>query len=204
MIKLSVMKEKVLVCIIALLSIVQYSKAQDEQPAPPPEPKKGFDKSKLFAGGNFGLNFSSAYTLINVSPQIGYRFNNYVAAGVGVNFLYTSQRSYYSNGDTYSKTNYGVGGINIFGRVYPIQQVLLQLQPELNYTWGKQKFYDGVTPPYKYSGQLVPSLLAGGGGALPAGGNGAFIIMVQYDLLQNSRGPYGNRPFFSFGYNVGF
>jgi hypothetical protein len=197
------MKQKLFFCLLALLAFAQYSLAQDEQPAPPPEPKKGFDKSRLFAGGNFGLNFSSSYTLINVSPQIGYRFNNYVAAGAGVNFVYTSQRSYYTNGDTYSKTNYGVTGINIFGRVYPIQQVLLQLQPELNYTWGKIKYYDS-SPEYKYLGQLAPSLLAGAGGALPAGGNGAFIIMVQYDLLQNSRGPYGSRPFFSFGYNVGF
>ena len=189
---------------IALLPLVQYAHAQNEKQEAPPPAKKGFDKSNLFIGGNFGLNFSSYYTLIDVSPQIGYHFNKYIAAGAGVNFIYTSQKSFYSNGADYSKTNYGVAGLNIFGRVYPIQQILLQLQPELNYTWGKLKYYDGVTPDYKYNGQLVPSLLAGAGGALPAGGNGAFIIMVQYDLLQNSRGPYGTRPFFSFGYNVGF
>ncbi|MEO5684255.1 MAG: hypothetical protein ABIQ88_16560 [Chitinophagaceae bacterium] len=199
------MKKKLFICVTAMLALLQYGFAQDErQDAPPPEPKKGFDKSKLFIGGNFGLNFSSYYTLINVSPQLGYRFNQYLAAGAGVNFLYSSQKSYYTNGADYSKTNYGVAGFNIFGRVYPIQQILIQLQPELNYTWGKEKYYDGVTPDYKFNPKLVPSLLAGAGGAIPAGGNGAFIIMVQYDLLQNTRGPYGTKPFYSFGYNVGF
>ena len=198
------MKKKLFVCIMALLSLAQYSSAQDEKQEAPPEEKKGFDKSRLFIGGNFGLSFSSYYTLINVSPQLGYHFNRWLAAGAGVNFIYSSQKSYYNNGADYSKTNYGVTGINIFGRVYPIQQILLQLQPELNYTWGKEKFYDGITPDYKFSGKLVPSLLAGAGGAIPTGGSGAFIIMIQYDLLQNARSPYDNRPFYSFGYNIGF
>ena len=197
------MKKKLLVGFAALLALVQISHAQDERQDAPPEPKQGFDKSKLFIGGNFGLSFSSYYTLINVSPQLGYRFNDYFAAGVGVNFIYSSQKDYYTNGATYSKTNYGVTGLNIFGRVYPIRQLFVQLQPELNYTWGKQKYYDG-TPDYKFSGKLVPSLLGGVGGAIPTGGAGAFIIMIQYDLLQNARSPYDNRPFYSFGYNVGF
>ncbi len=188
---------------MALLMLVQFSYAQDERQDAPPQPKTGFDKSKLFIGGNFGLSFSSYYTLINVSPQLGYRFNDYLAAGVGVNFIYSSQKDYYTNGATYSKTNYGVTGLNIFGRVYPIQYAFAQLQPEMNYTWGKQKYYDG-TPDFKFNGKLVPSLLAGAGGAIPTGGAGAFIIMIQYDLLQNARSPYDNRPFYSFGYNVGF
>jgi hypothetical protein len=34
-------------------------------------------------------------------------------------------------------------------------------------------------------------------------GRGAFIIMVQYDLLQQTMSPYGNKAFFNFGYNIG-
>ncbi|HTL09865.1 MAG TPA: hypothetical protein VL307_16440 [Chitinophagaceae bacterium] len=197
------MKNRIVTLLAILLLSTQFGFAQDDQPAPPPQ--KGFDKSKLFIGGNFGLSFSSYYTLINVSPQLGYRFNDYLAAGAGVNFIYSSQKNYVNNTD-YSRTNYGVTGLNIFGRVYPIRQILLQLQPEMNYTWGKQKYYYSGTdiPDYKFKGKLVPSLLAGAGGAIPTGGAGAFIIMVQYDLLQNARSPYDNRPFYSFGYNVGF
>ena len=169
---------------------------QEEEPT-----KSGFDKNKLFFGGTLGLSFGD-YTLINVSPQVGYRFNKYLAAGTGVNFIYSSIRyRYYYSIDDY-KNNYGVAGINVFGRVYPIDYVFLQLQPEANYTWGKIKFYDG-TPDAKLPGKIIPSLLGGVGGAIPAG-RGALIVLLEYDLLQNDRSPYGTRAFFNLGYNIGF
>ena len=179
------MKKLVLLLIIA--SVAVAARAQDEE-----EPKRGFDKEKLFFGGNFGLSFGS-YTLINVSPQAGYRFNKHVAAGAGINFIYTSSK-YFG-----FRENYGVAGLNIFGRFYPIEQIFIQAQPEMNYTWGKQK-YDGGNE-VKLDGKFVPSLLAGAGVAIPMGRNGAFLIMVQYDVIQNSRSPYGNNPFFSVGFN---
>jgi hypothetical protein len=196
------MNKRVFVLLAAAVLAAGYAHAQRPREEDP-EPKKGFDKSKLFFGGTFGLSFSNYYTLVNVSPQIGYRFNDYLAAGAGVNFIYSSQKDFYSNGADYSRLNYGVTGLNIFGRVYPIQQVFLQVQPELNYTWGNIKYYTTPSTTQKLDAEIVPSLLGGVGGAIPAG-NGAFIIMVQYDLLQQNRSPYSNRAFFSFGYNIGF
>ena len=187
------MKYLFALCLISTLSLSLFSQEEEE-------PKKGFDKSKLFIGGNFGLSFGD-FTLINISPQVGYRFNNILAAGVGVNGIYSSARSRFINGETASRENYGVVGLNIFGRVYPIEYAFIQLQPELNYTWGKLKEYSPDVV-YKLDGKLVPSLLAGAGAAIPAGG-GAFIIMAQYDLLQNNRTPYGEKVFFSFGFNFG-
>lgn len=163
--------------------------------------RKGFDKSKLFVGGNFGVSFGD-YTLANVSPQLGYRFNQFFAAGAGVNFLYSSSKYRNFNGDPLYKASYGVAGLNVFGRVYPIQYLLLQAQPEMNYTWGKYKYYDNVTQTEKIPGAYVPSLLLGGGAIIPSG-IGGFIIMVQLDVLNNKRSPYGNRPIYNFGYNVG-
>src|SRR5687767_1339338 len=77
--KKNVMKIKYLlaICLFSTLTLPLF--AQDEE-----EPKKGFDKDKVFIGGNFGLSFGD-FTLINVSPQLGYRFNNVLAAGVGIN-----------------------------------------------------------------------------------------------------------------------
>jgi len=193
------MKKKLILFFAAALIVSQYTMAQDE----PESEHKGFDKSKLFFGGNFGLSFSSYSTLINVSPQIGYRFNRYFAAGGGPNFIYYSQKYVDFSGNDLYRQNMGYAGLNIFGRVYPIEEVFIQLQPEANYNWGKQKSYTGA-PDYKLDGKIVPSMLAGAGGAIPAGGRGAFIVMVPYDLLQQARSPYGNRAFFSFGYNIGF
>jgi long-subunit fatty acid transport protein len=196
------MKKKLIILLLIVMAVSKFSIAQDEK-AEHTEANKGFDKSKLFFGGNFGLSFSTYYSLVNVSPQVGYRFNQYLAAGAGVNFIYSSQKYVDFSGRDLYRYNYGVTGLNIFGRVYPIQQVFVQLQPEMNYTWGKVKYYQDNTS-QKLSPKLVPSLLAGAGGAIPAGGNGYFIIMIQYDLLQQDRSPYGNHAFFSFGYNVGF
>lgn len=196
------MKTKLIISALLCVALSKYSIAQDGK-TESSEPHKGFDKSKLFFGGNFGLSFSTYYSLINVSPQVGYRFNQYLAAGAGVNFIYSSQKYVDFNGSALYRYNYGVTGLNIFGRVYPIQQLFVQLQPEMNYTWGKVKYYQSNTS-QKLSPELVSSLLAGAGGVIPAGGRGAFIIMLQYDLLQQNRSPYGNHAFFSFGYNVGF
>jgi hypothetical protein len=180
-------------CLLAMFTVIAV--AQDERDEPE---HGGFDKSKLFFGGNFGLGFGNVSTLVNVSPQIGYRFNRYLAAGAGVNFIYTSNKYEYLG----YKEQYGVAGLNIFGRVYPIEYIFFQLQPEANYTWGKQKALN-TDAEYKLDSKVVPSLLGGVGAAIPAG-RGYFIVSANYDLLQNSRSPYGSRTFFNFGYNIGF
>jgi hypothetical protein len=185
--------------VLAFILSMQVAVAQqeDKEPAEP----KGFDKSKLFVGGNFGLSFGD-YTFINISPQLGYRFNNYLAAGAGLNFQYSSIKYRDTYGNSAYRAAYGVTGLNVFGRVYPIQYLLLQVQPEMNYTWGKYKYYNGQ-PDEKVDGKFVPSLLLGGGAVLPTG-PGALVLMVQFDVLNNPRSPYGNRPIYNFGYNVGF
>lgn len=183
-------------CLLAFCSVIAVAQDGEE------EGKSGFDKSKLFFGGNLGLAFGSYSTLVNVSPQIGYRFNRYVAAGAGINFIYSSNKYDFGDVNQNYKEEYGVTGLNVFGRVYPIEYLFVQVQPEANYTWLKYHFYNGE-PDEKLPNKIVPSLLGGIGAAIPAG-RGAFIVTVNYDLLQNERSPYGNRAFFNFGYNIGF
>ena len=74
-----------LVLLLATLQLTAQEKEEKE------EKPKGFQKENLFIGGNFGLTFGD-YTLINVSPQLGYRFNDYLAAGFGINGQYVSDR----------------------------------------------------------------------------------------------------------------
>lgn len=184
------MNRKLIMCLlISALALSAY--AQDEEE----EPKKGFDKEKLFFGGNLGLGFGSHQTYINVSPQAGYRFNDYLAAGAGINFIYSSYKYDWLS----LRQNLGVAGLNIFGRVYPVQFILVQVQPELNYVWGKEKYDNGTE--FKLDSRFVPSLLVGGGAAIPMGGRGAMIVMLQYDLLQRPLNPYGENAFLTIGYN---
>ena len=163
--------------------------------------KKGFQKERLFVGGNFGLTFGN-YTLINISPQVGYRFTDFFSAGLGINGQYISVKSYFTNGQEYSRTSQGVTGLNVFGRIYPVDQIMIQVQPEANYVFGNIKYYDGRSPDkIKLDAVIAPSLLLGGGAVLPAG-RGSFIASVFYDVLQHKNSPYGARPIYNFGYNI--
>ncbi len=191
--------KKHLLAVVVLLSLTATLRAQEE----PVEPKKGFQKEKLFAGGYFGLTFGD-YTLINISPLVGYRFNQLFAAGLGINGQYVSSKNWDVNGDPY-KTKEGIVGLNVFGRVYPIPQLMLQVQPEANYRFGKFVYYqENPVQEYKMDAVIVPSLLMGGGVVLPSGGRGAMIISIMYDVLQRENSPYGNQPVYSFGFNIGF
>lgn len=191
--------KKGFVILLLLLATTSLWAQQEENE----ELKKGFQKEKLFIGGNFGLTFGD-YTLINISPQLGYRFTELFAAGIGLNGQYISIKERMYNGDLYSKFSRGVVGLNVFGRLYPIPQIMLQAQPEMNYVFGKDKYYDRNPPQvFKSDASIVPSLLLGGGGVIPSG-RGALIISVFYDVLQNKDSPYGRRPIYNFGYNIGF
>ena len=179
--------------IIIGIAFINVSMAQEDSDV------KGFDKSKLFVGGNLGLAFGT-YTIVNVSPLVGYHFSQMFAAGVGLNY------SYYGYDDGIYKYAQSYAGMSLFGRVYPLRQFFVQVQPEVNYVWGTQTpdpGYQGY-PTYKIPTQFVPSLLLGGGAAIPTGPNGAIMISVMYDVIQNPLSPYYRQAVYGFGYNIGF
>ncbi len=189
------MKKLVLIPFLLLISLYLFAQAEAEKP----EKKKGFQKENLFVGGNFGLTFGD-YTLINISPQVGYRFSQLFAAGIGLNGQYVSFKERDFDGDLYRKVSQNVTGLNVFARLYPLEQFFIQVQPEANYIFGKQTYYQPVKQEFKLDAVITPSLLFGGGAALPAG-KGAFIISFSYDVLQDKNSPYGKRPIYNFGYN---
>jgi len=175
-----------------ITGLVTASLAQDDAGG------KGFDKSRMFIGGYLGLSFSSYGTSINITPQVGYNFNQYFAAGVGINYAYYSYKPYYGYNWTAVQSYVGM---NIFGRLYPIRQLFIQVQPEANYVWGSYPYGNGSE--YKIPSQVVPSLLLGGGAAIPTG-RGAIVLSLMYDVIQNTYSPYYGQAVFSFGYNMAF
>ena len=187
---------KKIILLACLITFTTIAKAQDDETE-----KKGFQKEKLFVGGNFGLTFGD-YTLINISPQIGYRFTKLFAAGVGINGQYVGYRDRDFNGNTLRKVKQGVTGLNVFGRLYPINQFFLQVQPEANYLFGKEIYFDPKQE-YKLDPAIAPSMLIGGGAVLGQGGRGGMVITVMYDVLQHERSPYSNKPIYNIGFNIG-
>lgn len=199
------MKIRLLFLPLLLMSLISFGQAPvtpltakppvTENDSTEPEEKKGFDPNRLVIGGNLGAGFGN-YTFVNVTPQVGYMFNQYITAGVGINYLYNSYK--YSNGD---RDSYNFAGVNLFARFFPIRFLYISAQPEIDYSWGKYKFGDYTTEPdYKYDGKWVPAVLVGAGAVLSPNGKGGIYFGVQYDLIQNDRSPYGTHPYLNIGF----
>ncbi len=77
---------KKLTYLLTLLVVICFT-SFNTQAQNAPE-KKGFDKSRLFTGGNIGLSFSNNYSFIEVSPIIGYYFTDKFSAGLGPSYQY--------------------------------------------------------------------------------------------------------------------
>lgn len=143
-----------------------------------PEPKKSsFDVSKLEFGGNLGLQFGD-YTIVNVSPQVGYKITPYSSLGITLGYTYCSYKS-----DDYSTFKYSALTFGTYARLYPIYPLVLSIRPEVSQVWRSNK-NDG----YKTSDSgIAPTFLIGGGIRLQG-----MIFTIEYDIVQNKYSPYGD------------
>ena len=151
-----------------------------------------FDISKLSIGGNFGLQFGHP-TIINISPQVGYDFSKYYSLGAGLGYTYYKD-DYYDGAREYDyKSSYMT--FNLYGRLYPIETLVINVQPEISRMWRTVDYYDGS----RSDSEFVPSLLVGGGFRYYG-----MIAMIQYDVLQNKNSPYGDGIVYTVGYSFNF
>lgn len=141
-----------------------------------------FDSRKLEFGGDLGLQFGN-YKVVNVSPQVGYRFSNYISAGAGMGYTYYSSDSHYYEHFL---------GFNLYSNFYPTNFLILSIRPEISRMWLYQSLEGGS----KREEKFVPSVVLGGGVRF-----GRVIAQVKYDVVQNTYSPYGNRLFYSVGFS---
>ena len=71
--------------------------------------------SRVRYGGSLGIAFGSGYTDVTLAPGAIYQFNQYVAAGVGLQGTYVDQRDYFST------FMYGASGIVLLNPIPEIQ-----------------------------------------------------------------------------------
>jgi len=90
------------------------------QQNPVDEPKSIFWQNVQFGGG-LGLGIGSGFTNIAIAPSAIYNFNQYVSAGMGLQYSYLRQR------DFYSSSMYGASLIGLFN---PVQEIQLSLELE--------------------------------------------------------------------------
>ena len=97
------------------LNCAVFSQNNDTQ-----NPQNMFWKNVQFGGG-LGLGFGNGFTNIVVAPSAIYNFNQYVAAGVGLQYSYLQQRNLFSS---------QMYGASVIGLVNPIENIQLSVELE--------------------------------------------------------------------------
>jgi long-subunit fatty acid transport protein len=188
------MKKSILIIstiLIALFSVNAQSiddvNAQkiDEETGTPPTFYEKYLKNKLYTGGGAGISFG---TVVNVSlnPILGYRFNEKVQAGVGINYQYIKDR--------YWGVEYSSYGTRAFAKYHIIPQA---------YVVGEYSFMN-----IEYANRAtleriwVPSLLIGAGYKQALGAFSSYNLEMLYNIFDSRAYPVG-APIIRAGINIG-
>ena len=184
----------VFVFILSLVEVQGQSSNYNRYKYQATQSSNRFDPSHLTFGGSFGLQFGD-YTTINVAPQVGYSFNKYINAGVGLTYTYYKDDYYYDYSKIKDSRSYF--GINLYAKLYPVDFLVIMVQPEANRMWSTIK--DERTSEKYTENKFVPSIVVGGGLRF-----GPVTAMLKYDVVQDKNSPYGNNIFYSVGYSFGW
>lgn len=180
-----------------------------------PKKKKGFDASRIIAGGGLGLSFGNV-TAVSVAPIVGYKISDRFAAGVGLGFQYVHIKDFweiqdYNTGLVIRKPYESlVYSGSVWGRYIFWRNLFAHVEYEHNFM--------SITTYHLYTnsstGQSVidkeklrynaPSLLVGAGLRQPVSERLSFVLTALYDVIQDQYSPYRNRIDFRVGVNVGF
>ncbi|NQY07430.1 MAG: alpha-ketoglutarate decarboxylase [Flavobacteriaceae bacterium] len=158
--------EKKISCLIILsLFISNFSIAQQKQE------NDSIAKSNTFwqrvgFGGGLGVGIGDGFTSIGVAPSAIYVFNDHTAAGVGLNFNYSTSR------DDFKAT---VVGSSLIGLFKPIDEIILSSEFEMSRVSFKDEILN-TSRNYWY-----PALFLGAGYSVSNFG----AIGIRYDVLYN-------------------
>lgn len=142
---------------------------------------------RMFFGGNVGAQFGTV-TFAEISPLVGYRFTDKIAAGIGATYQYY----HYKDPNYDFETN--VYGGRIFGR-YLFTDYLFG---HLEYEYLNLEAFD-----FQRRRVDVESILGGGGYIQRISNNASIVAMILYNFTESVYTPYSN-PIIRIGVNIGF
>lgn len=125
-------------------------------------------QDRIYFGGGMGLSGGSGYTMISLSPIVGYMINSRLSGGVGVTYQYYKF-------DDFSDNRWGG---QVFLRMNVIRQIFLYGSYEfINYSTGFT--FDGPRA-------TVSRLPLGVGISQPIGNRSSINMIAAYDVLWDS------------------
>lgn len=174
---------KNLLAALLLLSLATITHAQDLSDEE--GYKGGFRKENMFFGSGLNLSLGNRFFNVGVNPELGYSVNKWLDAGIALNVNYFSQNATTFSSTRFRNFNYGGGP---FMRIWPVNFLHVQVQPEFNWINSSQKdVITGNSYKFKYNAE---SLLVGiGYGNRVIGGQYTYVTLM-IDVLQNFNSPY--------------
>jgi hypothetical protein len=173
------------------------------------KPKKktsGFDKTRLLLGPGIGAGAAYRAFSFNLSPTVGYAFNENFNAGVTLGFNYFQQAEDYTNPITNKletfRYKYPGYSFSVYARYLLKQFLMFNFEPEINNVkFVKGYSIDLVTGKIIENKQriTVPSVLVGLGYMQRFGKYSYSFISLNYDLVQNPNARYYQTLDYRFG-----
>ena len=163
-----------------------------ESSTKPVKKSSQFDWAKVYLGGGLGLQFGST-TVVDISPIIGYRFNESLSAGLGLTYLYYKV----------SSLNYQT---NVYGGGPFVRYVFAKnLFAHVEYQILNSEFYlldqsNRIVSTYR---ENVNYFWVGGGFRQELGRNAYLVLMGLYDLNYSDLSIYPTNPILRVGVVVG-
>ncbi|MEI8109358.1 MAG: hypothetical protein WCH59_00085 [Chitinophagia bacterium] len=145
----------------------------------------GFPKTPKYFGSGLNLGVSGRSFNLGINPELGFSVSRWLDAGFAVNFNYYSQNASEFSNFRYKNINYGAG---VFARIWPVNFIFLQIQPEYNWIISSQKnVTTQQTDRFNYSAE---SMLVGIGYGTRMVGSRISYVSLMIDVLQNPNSPY--------------
>ena len=142
----------------------------------------------VFFGGGLVLGGGTGTFQIGLNPELVKSYNEYVDLGAAVNFYYASYKYLDNAGNMLSRTNNTQLGVGGFARVWPLQKLFIQLQPEYNWTFSRARDFSSSGNSGSAS-VSAPSVLTGIGYGQRSE-NGFSYFSIMFDLVNSPQSPY--------------
>ncbi len=155
----SIWFKKHIISSILICFFITYSFSQDTAS----EPSEFWNNVQF--GGGVSLSFGSGFFAGNLAPVGVYRFNEFAAAGLGINFGYTSEKNFYES---------FVVGPSVLGLINPLPQI--QISSEFQQSYVNRTFDDRTE--FIDEKYWVPALFLGIGYT-----TNNITVGIQYDVL---------------------
>lgn len=190
------------ILITSILFTITLSSFAQENETGAEEGKGKFKRENVFLGSSLNLGLANRSFNVGINPEIGYSVTKWLDAGVALNVNYFSQNASDYSSIRFRNFNYGAG---TFLRIWPVNFLHLQVQPEYNWISSSQKdVLTGRSGSYQYN---AASLLLGIGYGTRVLGSHYSYVTLMIDVLQDINSPYRDQyndplPVFRAGFGV--